>query len=301
MKNKERTFILLDKKILVLIVLSIVLAIFIPFLQNSAKIYAIKTLLSLLVITGLLLVNSYILRGLGKLNLPYSKNFSNLLSISTFLIATIATLKIWNVDISILLQSSVLLGLVLGLALQPILSNLFAGIIILSTRYVEVGKKIKIISSQIPYGLVPLPPYKFLSVENTDLGYKGSIKKVTLFYSVFQSDEGEEIKIPNAILLNSVILERDKENAIISIRVEFPLDIPLTLEELENEIKKSLKGFNIVDGPYFNEQSDKQYVFITMKIESKENWRDTKSEALKRLLTLKMELEKKKKRGEKRK
>jgi len=301
MKNKERTFILLDKKILVLIVLSIVLAIFIPFLQNSAKIYAIKTLLSLLVITGLLLVNSYILRGLGKLNLPYSKNFSNLLSISTFLIATIATLKIWNVDISILLQSSVLLGLVLGLALQPILSNLFAGIIILSTRYVEVGKKIKIISSQIPYGLVPLPPYKFLSVENTDLGYKGSIKKVTLFYSVFQSDEGEEIKIPNAILLNSVILERDKENAIISIRVEFPLDIPLTLEELENEIKKSLKGFNIVDGPYFNEQSDKQYVFITMKIESKENWRETKSEALKRLLTLKMELEKKKKMGEKRK
>jgi small-conductance mechanosensitive channel len=62
--------------------------------------------------------------------------------------------------------------LVFGLALQPILSNLFAGIIILSTRYVEVGKKIKILSSQIPYGLVSPPPYKFLSVENTDLGYK---------------------------------------------------------------------------------------------------------------------------------
>jgi small-conductance mechanosensitive channel len=182
---------------------------------------------------------------------------------------------------------------VLGLALQPILSNLFAGIIILSTRYIEVGKNIKILSSQIPFGLVPLPPYKFLSVENTDLGYKGSIKKVTLFYSIFQSEEGEEIKIPNAILLNSVILERDKENAIISVRVEFPLKLKIGLEKLEDEIKRSLKGFNIVEGPYFNEQSDKEHVFITLKVESKDNWKKTKSEVLKRLLILKEKLKKK--------
>jgi hypothetical protein len=65
----------------------------------------------------------------------------------------------------------------------------------------------------------------------------------------------------------------------------------ISLEELEEKIKKTLKGFKIVEGPYFNEQSDKEYVFITLKIEAKENWKQTKSEALKKLLILKEKLE----------
>jgi len=247
----------------------------------------------MLIVAVSLMTNLYIIGALDRLNLPYSKNFSNLLYVLAFLIAGIIILRVWNVDTSFILQSSVLLCLILGLALQPILSNLFAGIIILSTRYVEVGKRIKILSSQIPYGLVPLPAYKFLSVESTDLGYKGSIKKVTLFYSVFQSDEGEEIKIPNAILLNSVILEREKENAIVSVRVEFPLKLKISLDKLEDEIKKVLKDYKIIEGPYFNEQSDKEYVFIMLKVETKKNWKETKSEVLKRLLLLKKKVEKK--------
>jgi small-conductance mechanosensitive channel len=283
----------LNNTILILIIFFLILLASIPFLPNNMKIYANRGLLSLAVIIFLLLINYYVIKALDNLNIPYSKNFANLFHVLAFLIATLVILKIWDINTTIILQSSVLIGLVLGLALQPILSNLFAGIIILSTRYIEVGKNIKILSSQIPFGLVPLPPYKFLSVENTDLGYKGSIKKVTLFYSIFQSEEGEEIKIPNAILLNSVILERDKENAIISVRVEFPLKLKIGLEKLEDEIKRSLKGFNIVEGPYFNEQSDKEHVFITLKVESKDNWKKTKSEVLKRLLILKEKLKKK--------
>ena len=283
----------LNNTILILIIFFLILLASIPFLPNNMKIYANRGLLSLAVIIFLLLINYYVIKALDNLNIPYSKNFTNLFHVLAFLIATLVILKIWDINTTIILQSSVLIGLVLGLALQPILSNLFAGIIILSTRYIEVGKNIKILSSQIPFGLVPLPPYKFLSVENTDLGYKGSIKKVTLFYSIFQSEEGEEIKIPNAILLNSVILERDKENAIISVRVEFPLKLKIGLEKLEDEIKRSLKGFNIVEGPYFNEQSDKEHVFITLKVESKDNWKKTKSEVLKRLLILKEKLKKK--------
>jgi small-conductance mechanosensitive channel len=234
----------------------------------------------------------YVIKFFDKLNLPYSKNFSNLLYVLGFLVVGFIVLRIWDIDASFILQSSVLLGLILGLALQPVLSNLFAGIIILSTRYVEVGKHIRIISSQIPYGLTSWPAYKFLSVEKADLGYKGSIKKVTLFYSIFQSDEGREIKIPNSILLNSLILEAEEENLIVSIRVEFPLRLKVSLEKLEDEIRKVLKGFKILEGPYFNEQSDKEYVFITLKIESQRDWKKTKSEALKKLLMLKEKIKK---------
>jgi small-conductance mechanosensitive channel len=288
MKQKP---IFLNKIVLSLIVTIIFLAFSVTFLPQIIKDYAIKGILSLFVALVLVIFSLYISRYFDKLNLPYSKNFSNLIYVLSFLIAGLIVLKIWNVDTTIILQSSVLLGLILGLALQPILSNLFAGIIILSTRYVEVGKKIRIISSQIPYGLTALPAYKFFSVESSDLGYKGVVKKVTLFYSVFETERGDEIRIPNSILLQSVVLDAEKENVTFSMRVEFPLKMKISLEELEEKIKKTLKGFKIVEGPYFNEQSDKEYVFITLKIEAKENWKQTKSEALKKLLILKEKLE----------
>jgi small-conductance mechanosensitive channel len=288
MKQKP---IFLNKIVLSLILTIIFLAFSVTFLPQIIKDYAIKGILSLFVALVLVIFSLYISRYFDKLNLPYSKNFSNLIYVLSFLIAGLIVLKIWNVDTTIILQSSMLLGLILGLALQPILSNLFAGIIILSTRYVEVGKKIRIISSQIPYGLTQLPAYKFFSVESSDLGYKGVIKRVTLFYSIFETERGDEIRIPNSILLQSVVLDAEKENVTFSMRVEFPLKMKISLEELEEKIKKTLKGFKIVEGPYFNEQSDKEYVFITLKIEAKENWKQTKSEALKKLLILKEKLE----------
>jgi small-conductance mechanosensitive channel len=268
----------------------IILLTFTIFSPYNIKEYIWRGVVSVFVLLVLLIFSTYVSRYFDRLNLPYSKNFSNLVYVFSFIIAGLIILKFWNVDTSIILQSSTLLGLILGLALQPVLSNLFAGVIILSTRYVEVGKKIRIISSQIPYTLTILPAYKFFSVESSDLGYKGVIKRVTLFYSVFETERGDEIKIPNSILLQSVVLDVEKENVVFSVRVEFPLKLKVSLEELESRIKKELKGFKIVEGPYFNEQSDKDYVFISLKIEAKENWKKEKSEVLKRLLTLKEKL-----------
>jgi small-conductance mechanosensitive channel len=268
----------------------IILLTFTVFSPYSIKEYILRGVVSIFVIIVLLIFSAYVSRYFDRLNLPYSKNFSNLVYVFSFIIAGLIILKFWNVDTSIILQSSTLLGLILGLALQPVLSNLFAGVIILSTRYVELGKKIRIISSQIPYSLTTLPAYKFFSVESSDLGYKGVIKRVTLFYSVFETERGDEIKIPNSILLQSVVLDVERENVVFSVRMEFPLKLKVSLEELENRIKKELKGFKIVEGPYFNEQSDKDYVFISLKIEAKDNWKKEKSEVLKRLLTLKEKL-----------
>ena len=273
-----------------LIIISILASIYIFSNEKMTETYLIRWILSLVIILIAITLSRMISRYFNKLNIPHSKNFANLIDITFLIVVALSIMYIWGVDTSILIQSSVFLGLVIGLALQPVLANLFAGIIILSTRYVEVGKKVKILSYQIPYGLVILPAYKFMSVEHTDLGYRGVIKKVTLFYSIFETDDGDEMKIPNSILLQSVILDAENENKIFSIRVEFPLKLKVNLEELENKIRETLKDFEIVDGPYFNEQSDKDYVFIKLWIKSNNNWKKTKSEVLKRLLTLKNEL-----------
>jgi len=290
MKQKTGLF---NRVMVLLFTVLIILTLYMMFPPSNIKHYILKISLSLFTALALIILSLYISRYFENLNLPYSKNFSNLIYVLSFIVASLIVLKIWDVDTAIILQSSILLGLILGLALQPILSNLFAGIIILSTKYVEVGKRIRIISSQIPYGLTILPAYKFFSVESSDLGYKGTIKKVSLFYSIFETERGDEIKIPNSILLQSVILDVERENVILSIRVEFPLKLKISLDELEKEIKKTLKEFKIIEGPYFNEQSDKEYVFITLKVEAHNNWKKVKSEILKKLLILKKKVEKK--------
>lgn len=194
----------------------------------------------------------------------------------------------------VILTFGTVTGIILGLTLQPVLGNFFAGVLIMATRFIEVGKKIRILSSSIPFMLTPLPPYKYFSVENADLGYKGEIIEVDWFFSVLKTDEGKIVKVPNLLLLNSAVIDyRDEKEFTYSLRLEFPLKMKRgwNLEKVKKEIEKILKGYNVIEGPYFNEQSDKDYVFIRLKIKAKdENWEEEKSSLLIKILSLKQKV-----------
>lgn len=188
-------------------------------------------------------------------------------------------------------------GLIIGLAIQPVLANFFAGIIIILTKFVEIGDRIKILSAQIPFSITVLPPYKFFSVDNLDVGYDGKIVEIGLFFSKLITTDRKEIKIPNSILLSSAIMDYKSEEVdfqrIVSLRVEFPLEMKKSynLDILEKEILKSLKEFKIIEGPYFSEQSDKDHVLVMLKIDpEKRDWKLVKSMALKNLLKLRQKI-----------
>jgi small conductance mechanosensitive channel len=178
-------------------------------------------------------------------------------------------------------------GLVLGLALQPILGNLFAGIIILTTRFVEVGDTVRIVASQIPYQVALFPVYKYFSPDYVAPGYKGRVVEVGLIYSTLILDTGYELRVPNMVLLSSGVVDftpKWSEKQVVFVRLELPLSI-IDLDKLEEEIRKVLDELNVVAVDY-TEQSDKDFVIVRVKLEIPpgENWRVVKSEALKRLL-----------------
>jgi small conductance mechanosensitive channel len=178
-------------------------------------------------------------------------------------------------------------GLVLGLALQPVLGNLFAGIIILTTRFVEVGDTVRIVASQVPYQVAFFPVYKYFSPDYVLPGYKGRVVEVGLIYTTLILDTGYELRIPNMVLLSSGVVDytpKWSEKQVVLVRVELPLSV-IDLDKLEEEIRKVLEGLNVVAVDY-TEQSDKDFVIVRVKLEIPpgENWRAVKSEALKRLL-----------------
>jgi small-conductance mechanosensitive channel len=178
-------------------------------------------------------------------------------------------------------------GLVLGLALQPVLGNLFAGIIILTTRFVEVGDTVRIVASQIPYQVTLFPVYKYFSPDYVAPGYKGRVVEIGLIYSTLILDTGYELRVPNMVLLSSGVVDytpKWSEKQVVFVRLELPLSV-IDLDKLEEEIRKVLEGLNVVAVDY-TEQSDKDFVIVRVKVEIPpgENWRAVKSEALKRLL-----------------
>jgi small-conductance mechanosensitive channel len=178
-------------------------------------------------------------------------------------------------------------GLVLGLALQPVLGNLFAGIIILTTRFVEVGDTVRIVASQVPYQVALFPVYKYFSPDYVAPGYKGRVVEIGLVYTTLILDTGYELRVPNMVLLSSGVVDytpKWSEKQVVLVRLELPLSV-IDLDKLEEEIRKVLEGLNVVAVDY-TEQSDKDFVIVRVKLEIPpgENWRAVKSEALKRLL-----------------
>ncbi|MGC8582372.1 MAG: mechanosensitive ion channel family protein [Thermoproteus sp.] len=192
-------------------------------------------------------------------------------------------------------------GIVLGLALQPTLGNLFAGILIIATNFVRVGDVVRVLNWQVPYQWALNPPYKYFSPDYIHPGFKGKVVEVNLFYTVVVTDQGNELKIPNSILLGGAVVDEStsqwSQQRIVNVRVELPLSV-IDVDKLEGQIRELLSDLD-VRGVYLNEQSDKDYVMVLVRlaVPRGDDWRLVKSEALKRLLKMRAELIKANERG----
>lgn len=211
----------------------------------------------------------------------------NAIKVIGFVFSIIVAFILGKVGTVAALLSGTVTGLVLGLALQPVLGNLFAGLVILATRFVTVGDVVRITSTNLPYHVSFLPPYKYFSPDYVVPGYKGRVVEIGLFYVTVILDTGSELRIPNSVLLNSGVVDYTpqwSEKNTVMVRVELPLSV-INFDTLEKEVREALAEFDVV-AVDFTEQSDKDHVILRIKLEvaSGADWRELKSRALKKVL-----------------
>lgn len=114
-------------------------------------------------------------------------------------------------------------GLILGLGLQPILANLFAGLIILGTRFLKPRTNIKI-SGGLQLSPVVFPAYKMFSRDEFIPAMRGVVVEVGLMHVKILSDSGEIVKVPNNVVFsNSIVMEKVEEPKTVRVRYEFPV------------------------------------------------------------------------------
>jgi len=176
-------------------------------------------------------------------------------------------------------------GLVIGLGLQPILANLFAGLIILGTGFLKPGANVKI-SGGLPLSTVTFPAYKMFSRDEFMPTLRGIVVEVGLMHTKILSDSGELVKIPNNIAFtHSVVMEEKEEPKTVRVRYEFPVqyDPDDVLKRIREELdKNNISDFRV----YLEEQSDKNYYIVLLVATAPPNIkvREFRSELLKRMI-----------------
>jgi small conductance mechanosensitive channel len=141
-----------------------------------------------------------------------------LIRLATIAIVVVVALRVAGLNASTLAVGGAFTAVVLGLAAQQTISNLFAGIVLQSTRPFRVGERVRLIGGALA-GQV-----------------EGIVASLGLFYTSLVSG-ADRIMVPNAVVLQlAVVPLREPER--VELRARFSADI--TPGEVQEMIADSL-------------------------------------------------------------
>jgi small-conductance mechanosensitive channel len=158
-------------------------------------------------------------------------------------------------------------GLVVGLAAQAVLGNLFSGLMLVASRPFNIGDRIALITWQ--YGKFP----PSLSHGWLEPSYTGQVKEITLIYTKILTDSNALVKVPNGIVTQSLILDlgHDRHG---HAGTQFEVPIQIDPDELHKSLNSQLSGMPDFEGEEENfellEISPSAYLVVTsFKVEKR--------------------------------
>jgi small conductance mechanosensitive channel len=150
--------------------------------------------------------------------------------------AVLALFRLAGVSIESIFLGSALAGIVLGLAAQTVLANVFAGLLLVVADPFRPGDRVAIVSGS--YGAIgPSYPHEMMYPS-----YSGTVADVGLIYTVLHLDTGGTAQVPNSVVLGALVLRRTPGiSRSVRVRMTFPLTVGVaTVEAALAELAKSL-------------------------------------------------------------
>jgi small-conductance mechanosensitive channel len=140
--------------------------------------------------------------------------------------AMLALFELAGVSAQSIFLGSAFAGIVLGLAAQTVLANVFAGLLLVVASPFRPGDRLSFISSS--YGaLAPSYPH-----ELTYPSYSGTVVDIELLYTILHLDSGGRAKVPNSVVLGALILAPTPGGTRLHrVRMTFPISIDATMVE----------------------------------------------------------------------
>jgi len=138
--------------------------------------------------------------------------------------AVLALFKLAGVSLESIFIGAGFAGIVLGLASQTVLSNVFAGMLLVLADPFRPGDRIALITAQ--YGQIGSSyPH-----EMGPPAYTGRVEDVGLTYTQIALDNGGTAKVPNGIVIQAMVVVT--HGALLHrVRLTFPYSVPLSTVE----------------------------------------------------------------------
>lgn len=140
------------------------------------------------------------------------------LNLLVAVVAVLALSDLAGVSAESIFLGSAFAGIVLGLAAQTVLANVFAGLLLVVSNPFRPGDRVSLVNSS--FGVLP-PSYPHESLLPS---YTGVVEDVGLVYTLIGLDGGGTAKVPNSMVLGSLIVQPRPGGAkAYRVRMTFPL------------------------------------------------------------------------------
>ncbi len=167
------------------------------------------------------------------------------LNILIAIVAIVALFDLAGVSVESIFLGSAFAGIVLGLAAQTVLANVFAGLLLVFADPFHPGDRVTFVSSSYP-AIAPSYPHELQYP-----GYSGIIEDVGLIYTVLRLDSGAIARLPNSVVIGSLLIEpRASSVNVHRVRLSFPIAVPVaTVEGALPDLAKALPRPTPLDPP----------------------------------------------------
>ena len=164
----------------------------------------------------------------------------NVLYIIAAIIVVVIVSAVFNFNLTGVLVGAGFAGIVLGLAAQQVLGNIFAGLSLLASRPFEIGDRITLVTST--YSLMS-ETYSHEAMLN---GFTGVVSDITIFFTKMDLDNGTPAVFPNSVVVGSMAVNHSK---VVSrtVRARLDLDKRVDFEVFSKRFLESIKGFEDLD------------------------------------------------------
>jgi small-conductance mechanosensitive channel len=151
--------------------------------------------------------------------------------------AVLALFKIAGVSLETIFLGSALAGIVLGLAAQTVLANVFAGLLLVVADPFRPGDRISLLSSS--YGAIA-PSYAH---EMMFPNYEGTVEDLGLIYTTLREDAGGIVKVPNTVVLGALVRRPVRGGSRTQrVRMTFPQTVPVaTVESALTDLRATIQ------------------------------------------------------------
>ena len=179
--------------------------------------------------------------GASELETTHVVALKNLFQITATIVLALAVAFALGINITSALVGAGFLGIVVGLAAQTVLGNVFAGIALLVSKQFKVGDRLTVNSGKYGYiaqsyphdGLIP--------------GYTGVVTDISLTHTTMMGDDNVPMTFPNSVLIQSMIFDHSLvKKRTVRVRMDVHRDIPLG--QFRDAIKQALKDDPNIDG-----------------------------------------------------